>query len=132
MPPARGNLLKCREPSGSPAPAYATALVMGAGFVFSMAMCWPGHLSYDSVVQLLEGRTGVYSGWHPPVMSWLLGISDWLMPGAGLFVAVTALIYFLSLLSLLWLVPRPFWAAPAGAARCMLLPPVVVEKGTVW
>ncbi|HSC17985.1 MAG TPA: hypothetical protein VLC74_03630 [Rhizomicrobium sp.] len=132
MPHARGNLLKCREPSASRAPAYATALVMGAGFVFSMAMCWPGHLSYDSLVQLLEGRTGVYSGWHPPAMSWLLGVSDWLLPGAGVFVAVTALIFFLSLFSLLWVVRRPAWTAPVIVALCLLTPQVVLYQGIVW
>jgi hypothetical protein len=132
MPHARGNLLKCREPSRSRAPAYATAAVMGAGFVFSMAMCWPGHLSYDSLVQLLEGRRGVYSGWHPPAMSWLLGLSDWLVPGTGVFVAVTALIFFVSLLSLLWLVGRPHWAAPVFTTVCLLIPQVALYQGIVW
>ncbi|HEY1637657.1 MAG TPA: hypothetical protein VGF62_03960, partial [Rhizomicrobium sp.] len=133
MPHTRGNLQKHRKPEGqSQGPAYATAAVMGLGFVFSMAANLPGTLSYDSVIQLLEGRTGVYSGWHPPVMSWLLGLSDWAMPGAALFVVATALLFFASLLSLLWLVPRVSWIAPVVAALCMLSPQVVLYQGIVW
>ncbi|HEX3945578.1 MAG TPA: hypothetical protein VHW69_15985 [Rhizomicrobium sp.] len=133
MPHTRGNLQKHRKPDGrSRAPAYATAAVMGTGFVFSMAANLPGTLSYDSVIQLLEGRTGVYSGWHPPVMSWLLGLSDWAMPGAALFVVAVALLFFASLLSLLWLAPRISWTAPAVAALCMLMPQVVLYQGIVW
>jgi hypothetical protein len=133
MPHTRGNLQKHRKPDGRlRAPAYATAAVMGTGFVFSMAANLPGTLSYDSVIQLLEGRTGVYSGWHPPVMSWLLGLSDWMMPGAALFVVAVALLFFGSLVSLLRLVPRVWWIAPVVAALCMLTPQVLLYQGIVW
>jgi len=105
---------------------------MGMGFVFSMAANLPGTLSYDSVIQLLEGRTGIYSGWHPPVMSWLLGLSDWAMPGAALFVVAVALLFFGSLVSLPRLVPRVWWIAPVVAALCLLTPQVLLYQGIVW
>jgi hypothetical protein len=105
---------------------------MGMGFVFSMAANLPGTLSYDSVIQLMEGRTGVYSGWHPPVMSWLLGLSDWVMPGAALFVVGVALLFFASLLSLLWLMPRVSWFGAVVTAVCMLTPQVLLYQGIVW
>lgn len=133
MPHTRGNLQNHRKPEGRlRAPAYATAAVMGMGFVFSMAANLPGTLSYDSVIQLLEGRTGVYSGWHPPVMSWLLGLSDRVMPGAALFVVGMALLCFVSLLSLIWLVPRVSWAAPFISGLCVLTPQVILYQGIVW
>ncbi|MFL6688826.1 MAG: hypothetical protein ACJ8IR_01360 [Alphaproteobacteria bacterium] len=97
-----------------------------------MAASLPGHLSYDSVIQLLEGRTAIYSGWHPPVMSWLLGLGDWLLPGAALFVMAMALLFFGSLLSLLWLMPRISWAAPVVAGLCILTPQVLLYQGIVW
>ncbi|MGZ5987756.1 MAG: hypothetical protein ACXWLZ_01770, partial [Rhizomicrobium sp.] len=58
-----------------------TGLVLIAGFSVTLAVDLPGHLSYDSILQLLQGRTGVYNTWHPPVMAWLLGIADTLVPG---------------------------------------------------
>lgn len=97
-----------------------------------MAANLPGTLSYDSVIQLLEGRTGIYSGWHPPVMSWLLGLSDWAMPGAALFVVAVALLFFGSLVSLPRLVQRVWWIAPVVAALCMLTPQVLLYQGIVW
>jgi hypothetical protein len=108
------------------------AAVIAAGFVFSMAASLPGHLSYDSVIQLLEGRAGVYSGWHPPVMSWLLGLGDALAPGAALFVMADALLLFGSLLSILWLAPRVSWVAAAVAGLSVLLPQFLLYPGIVW
>jgi hypothetical protein len=65
-------------------------------------------------------------------MSWLLGLSDWAIPGAALFVLAVALLFFASLLSLLWLVPRVSWLAPAVTALCMLTPQVLLYQGIVW
>jgi hypothetical protein len=129
----RGNLPKRHGfQAMSRAPAYSVAACIVAGFVFSMAANLPGHLSYDSVIQLFEGRTAVYHGWHPPVMSWLLGLADTVVPGSGLFVAGNALLIFGAMLSLLWLVPRVSWAAPLVAALCVLAPQLSVYQGIVW
>ena len=38
-----------------------------------LAITAPGYLSYDSVSQLGDARSGFYNSWHPPVMAWLLG-----------------------------------------------------------
>ena len=43
-----------------PVAELATAAIIVAGAAVTLALDWPGHLSYDSVIQLLEGRTGVY------------------------------------------------------------------------
>jgi hypothetical protein len=62
------------------------------GFGVGLALNWPGQLSYDSVVQLLDGRSGHYDSWHPPVMAWLLGLFDALLPGTGLYLLFTTLL----------------------------------------
>ncbi len=67
--------------------ALAAAVIL-IGAAVSLALNLPGHLSYDSVVQLAEGRAGTYSGEHPLVMSWLLGLGDALAPGPSLFVVL--------------------------------------------
>jgi hypothetical protein len=129
----RGNLLKRHglHPL-SRAPTWCTAAVIVAGFVFSMAASLPGQLSYDSVIQLFEGRTAVYHGWHPPVMSWLLGLADSVVPGTGVFAAGNALLLFGAMLSLPWLVPKVSWAAPLVAALCVLTPQLSIYQGIVW
>ena len=65
----------------------AAAIIVLAGAA-CLAINWPGHFSWDSVMQLAEGRAGVYSGQHPPIMSWLLGLADAGSPGGGLFVVL--------------------------------------------
>lgn len=114
------------------APPIATGAVILAGYGLSMAASLPGQLSYDSVIQLLEGRSGAYSGWHPPVMSWLLGLSDAVAPGTALFVTGSAVLAFGSLLSLLWIPPKTSWIAPAVALLLILTPQLLLYQGIVW
>jgi hypothetical protein len=110
----------------------ATAAIILAGFVFCLAADLPGHLSYDSVIQLLEGRTGRYANWHPAVMSWLLGLADAVVPGASLFVVFDALLFFGSLLGLLLIRRKASWASAAVAALLLLSPQVLLYQGVVW
>jgi hypothetical protein len=110
----------------------ATGGIILAGFVFCLTADLPGHLSYDSVIQLLEGRTGRYANWHPAVMSWLLGLADAVVPGAGLFVVFDALLFFGGLMGLLLIRRRPSWAAAWVAAVLVLCPQVLLYQGLVW
>jgi hypothetical protein len=109
-----------------------TAGVIFGGFVFSLAVNLPGHLSYDSIVELLEGRTGAYAGWHPPMTSWLLGITDAIVPGTALFVVLNTLFIYGSLLVLLRLVPAPSWAAAVLAVLLVFTPQYMNYPGIVW
>jgi hypothetical protein len=115
-----------------PAAELATAAIIVAGAAAALALDWPGHLSYDSVIQLSEGRTGVYGTWHPPVMSWLLGLGDALLPGTGLFVLFDAVLAFGAFLSLLRFGSLVSWAAAVLAALCVLSPQFLIYQGIVW
>lgn len=106
--------------------------ILLAGCALSLALNWPGQLSYDSVVQLHDGRTGHYNAWHPPVMAWMLGLADGLVRGAGLFVLFDTLLFFASIASLLWAVRRPSWAVVGAALLFAALPQVLLYQGTVW
>ena len=118
--------------SSSECPRFAAAAILALGCVASCVIEFPGSLEYDSMEQLLEGRTGVYSFWHPPIMSWMLGLSDALMPGGAYFVLFDTLLAYGALISLLWLVPRVRWTAAAGAAAFVLLPQLFMFQGIVW
>lgn len=116
----------------APLSAMVTAAIIVAGFGFCWAANWPGHLSYDSVIQLLEGRTAVYANWHPPVMSWLLGLGDAVWPGAGLFVLFVSLLAYGALFGLLALRPPRSWAAPFVAVVLILTPQFLIYPAIVW
>ena len=113
-------------------PRIATSALLIAGFAAILALNLPGQLSYDSVAQLLEGRTGHYNSWHPPVMAWLLGLFDALLPGPSLFVVFQAGLVLGALLSILWLRPRASWAAMGVALLCLLTPQFFLYQGIVW
>lgn len=116
-----------------PPGAILTGLLIVAGFFLTLSVSLPGHLSYDSVLQLLQGRTGIYSTWHPPVMAWLLGIGDALVPGTALFVVFQSLLSFGTFLSLLAFPPqKPIWPLACLALVSILSPQLLLYQGIVW
>jgi hypothetical protein len=100
--------------------------------IVSLILSWPGQLSYDSVMQLHDGRTGHYNPWHPPVMAWMLGVFDALVPGTGLFAVFDTVLFFAGFASLLWIARRSSWFVVPVAAITALLPQVFVYQGIVW
>jgi len=112
--------------------AKVTAGVIFAGFVFSLAANLPGHLSFDSVIELVEGRTGAYAGWHPPVTSWLLGLLDAILPGTALFVVLDTLLIYGCFWALMRLARRPAWPAAVLALAAALSPQYLIYPGIVW
>jgi hypothetical protein len=105
-------------------------LILGTGFMLALNL--PGQMSPDSVSQLLEGRTGHYESWHPPVMAWLLGLFDALWPGPALFVVLDAGLLLGAWLLLLRLAKAPGWGALAVALILLLAPQFLLHQGTVW
>ena len=110
----------------------ATVIVVLGGLTI-YTLNYPGSMEYDSFVQWLEGRSGSYGYWHPPVMSWILGVFD-TMPGpvAGWFTGMDMLLVFGALAALLWLPKRVSWAAACVAAAMLVLPQLVLIEAVVW
>jgi hypothetical protein len=106
------------------------AILIGAGL--SLAINWPGHLSYDSVVQLAEGRVGSYSGAHPPVMSWLLGLADALWPGPVLFIIFQTALIAGALIGLLTMGRQIGWVCVGLCAVIALTPQLFIYRSIVW
>jgi hypothetical protein len=111
---------------------FAAVAVLIAGFALTLGLSWPGHLSYDSIVQLHDGRFGFYHSWHPPVMAWMLGVTDAILPGSGLFVILDALLLFAALMSLIWMRARVRWFAVAVLLLCLPLPQLILYQAIVW
>jgi hypothetical protein len=101
------------------------------GFGIILALNWPGQMSYDSVVQLADGRSGHYDSWHPPVMAWLLGLFDSVLPGPGIFLA-----FVMSLLFGAWFLllrgGRPGWGMAILLILIFSTPQLVLYQGTIW
>src|SRR5215472_13688319 len=126
------GLVAVRRGLATDAPRWATAMIIVAGGLTSLVLNLPGHFTYDSVVQLAEGRSGSYSGAHPPVMSWLLGLADAVRPGAAAFVALDVLLVTGALAGFA-LVGKPGgWLTPALAAAAFFSPQLLIYPAIVW
>ncbi|MEA1650315.1 hypothetical protein UAJ10_14995 [Nitrospirillum sp. BR 11164] len=104
-----------------------TALLWGV----ILAVNAPGQLSYDSVVQLNEGRTATYLSMHPPLMSAVMGLADRVIPGTALYLALSSALFFGALALLINRTARPLPTMALTIAAC-LTPPVLVYQGIVW
>jgi hypothetical protein len=114
-----------------PRPSRVAAAVLVIGFGVMLALNAPGQLSYDSVTQLADGRSGHYNSWHPPLMAWLLGVFDSLVPGTFLFLLFQGLLLLGALLALLALKPRG-WLSAGVAFLIVLTPQWLLYQGDIW
>lgn len=55
--------------------------ILVVGLVGFLLYANPGYLSYDSIQQLLEARSGQRTDLYSPVMTWLWTAADWAIPG---------------------------------------------------
>ncbi len=116
-----------------PQAARIVALTLLAlGSAMSLAMNLPGHMSYDSVLQLAQGRSGIYNNWHPPVMAWLLGVFDALVPGAALFAVFDTLLLYGALAALLLAPRRTGWLAAPLVLLWTAIPDGLIYPGIIW
>lgn len=116
----------------SPAWRVATLAVLGAGWLVIVGVNAPGHLSYDSTIQLLDGRTGRYHTWHPPLMAWLLGMGDALSPSAALYVAAQVALLVSALAMLAATAKRGRASVLALALLILVSPLVLLWQAIVW
>jgi len=89
-------------------------------------------MSSDSLDQYTQGRAGIFNDWHPPVMSFVWGLLDRVIPGpAGMLILQN--LFFWSGIGLLvsdcfghdyvaWLLILPIG----------LFPPIFALLGTIW
>jgi hypothetical protein len=109
----------------------AASAILLAGFAVMLVLTAPGQLTYDSVQQLASGRSGAYNSWHPPVMAWLLGVFDAVVPGTLLFLLFQTLLLLGALLVLLSLKPRSTGTVLVALA-IVLTPQWLMFQGQIW
>ena len=109
-----------------------TAAILVAGAILSLAVNYPGHLEFDGIMQLAEGKSRLYSNWHPPVMSWLLGLSAALRGDAWLFVLLDTALGTGAFLFLLGSDRRPTMVTVLAALVIVALPQLLLFQSIVW
>lgn len=98
----------------------------------SLALFWPGIVTYDGVRQYGQAVSGVYDDWHPPAMARLWAVVGAFGPGAGPMLLIQLGSYWLGLGLLGGALarigrPRAGWAMLAIG----VLPPFLGWQGVV-
>jgi len=105
-----------------------------AGFSASLILNYPGFMNDDSVRQVLEARSGVYSNWHPPIMAFTWHLIEKIVPGPfGMLVFQTALIWSGTfLVSVYWF--KNSNPSVLAFSPCLLIffPPIFGITGALW
>ncbi|HET9906868.1 MAG TPA: hypothetical protein VFQ23_09510 [Anaerolineales bacterium] len=104
------------------------------GMVFILYVFYPGYMSNDSVDQLTQGRSNNYTDWHPPLMSWVWGRFDQVLPGpAGMLLFHNLL--FWGGLGLFMQSVAPKWPGWLKSILILLVgffPPILMLLGVIW
>src|SRR5262245_15175137 len=104
----------------------------GALFLFSLYIHWPGFMSFDSFIQFRQALAGVYTGWHPPVMSFVWHYSNKLIFGPGGMLIFHNLMFFIGLA--LWAKTLPVQHSTRALFIVALAasPAVFTQLGVIW
>jgi hypothetical protein len=105
--------------------------VLVVGWTVLAVYAYPGFLSFDSVEQLRQARSGDYTDWHPPAMAalWRLVEHVWAGPYGMFVLQSAAFVAGVYLLLRRWLLP------PAAAIVAVLVtwfPPVSSVLAVIW
>jgi hypothetical protein len=116
--------------SRSRAPALACTAAALFGIALTVACFYPGYMSPDSVEQLAQARSGVFTDWHPPIMSFLWRFSDKLFPGPFGMLLLNNLLFWPGLALICYRCLG--WAGAPVTIAFGLSPAVFGLLSTVW
>lgn len=115
-------------PGGLPASGWA---VVAMGLVSAVVLFDPGLMSYDSLMQLLQARTGRFGDWHPPVMAAVWRTLEHFIAGPFPMLLLQAAAWWIGVaLVVHHLAPRRL--APWLTLAIGFWPPVFTMIGTIW
>lgn len=111
--------------------ALSPRVILAIGWIGIVLYGFPGHMSYDSVAQLAESRSGVYSNAHPPAMAALWRLCEVFIAGPFLMLALQTLGFITGAYLLLC---RRIASRPAAVLTVLVLwfPPVANTMSTIW
>lgn len=105
--------------------------ILAIGFGLFLVYAFPGYMSSDSVNQIIEARTAVFSNAHPPIMAAEWRVLEVFVSGPILMLLLQGGLFLAGLYALLChcLVPR---RAAAAAVALLLFPPILTTMAVIW
>lgn len=115
-----------------PAARWGLAVVLGVWLATVYCVNQPGHLSVDSLIQIAEGRSGVYESYNPLFISAVLGQLTALSGGTAVLVLISAAAFAVAAWLLLGRIARPGLPGLLASAALLFMPILLIYPGIVW
>ena len=98
--------------------------------ILHLSLVWPGFWSGDTYGQYAMALTGVYTDHHPPMMSWLWGYLNQLLPGSGLLL----ILHFTWLYTAVFYLMKSFEPRPIRLIYLALplIPQILLYAACMW
>lgn len=110
----------------------AVAALIGAGYGLTLAVFYPGIMTYDAKFVYEDIAKGVLGDWQSPVMTVLWGAIDSIAPGPGSMFLLIATSYWLGFGLLALAVARRSSQLALLLPLLALTPPAFVFVGIIW
>ena len=126
-------LLSLERTRPAPLRAFlAVAALIAAEFGLTLAIFYPGVMTYDAKFVYEDIAKGVFGDWQSPVMTLLWGAIDPIAPGAASLFLLTAIAYWLGFGLLACALARRSIRLALLLPLLALAPPAFVLVGTLW
>ena len=110
----------------------AIGALMVAGYALTLAIFYPGIMTYDAKYVYQDIASGARGDWQSPVMTTLWGLIDPVAPGAASMFLLMATCYWLAFGCLAIALARTALSASLLLIVLALLPPAFVFVGIIW
>ena len=110
----------------------AVAALIAAGYGLTLAIFYPGIMTYDAKFVYEDIAKGVLGDWQSPVMTVLWGAIDPVAPGAGSMFLLIATTYWLGFGLVAFALARRSSRLALLLPLLALMPPAFVFVGIIW
>jgi hypothetical protein len=110
----------------------AVAALIAAGYGLTLAIFYPGIMTYDAKFVYEDIAKGVLGDWQSPVMTVLWGAIDPIAPGAASMFLLIATSYWLGFALLAFALARRSTRLALLLPLLALMPPAFVFVGIIW
>jgi hypothetical protein len=110
---------------------FTPTKILVGGWIGLLLYAYPGYMSYDSIYQLREARSGVFSDWHPPMMAAIWRVVDYVLAGPFGMLTIQSWTFLLGA----YLLARramPARLAAIAASFVLLFPTVSAVMAVIW
>ena len=105
--------------------------ILAVGWLGFLVYAYPGYMSFDSVQQLREARSGIFTDWHPPMMAELWRLTDSVIAGPFGMLILQSIAFLAGAYLLLARYVKPRIAAIATVLLFWAVP-VIVVMAVIW